>query len=246
MHRILHFIILIILTLLSPIVIGQDLSVSYRPLHPIHQKEPLCLNASSIKGKIIDALTPTGQKLQFQVLSFDEHSLKVVRGEYNDESYRIPEYVVVDSVYYSVTEIDNSAFLACSQLHSIQFPSTLKKIGTFAFCNTFLEEIILPDGLEEIGKYAFKNVRHISHRFGYETTESLIGHVKEIYIPLSVKRIGKNAFHMIGDKQSPRSNYQGYLSCLPKIVTVENCGDYGIDDAAVLNYIIALTGERNQ
>ena len=59
-------------------------------------------------------------------------------------------------------EIESNAFSGCTNLTKLQLPSTLKKIGNNAFENSPLKEIILPDGLEIIGKSVFgSNLRTV-------------------------------------------------------------------------------------
>lgn len=53
--------------------------------------------------------------------------------------------------------IDHQAFYYCWRLsHSPVFPSTLRKIGDFAFSNTIFKELELKEGLEYIGVAAFQ------------------------------------------------------------------------------------------
>ena len=61
---------------------------------------------------------------------------------------------------------------------SVTIPSSVKNIGTYAFSGcTNLTEVILPDGLENIGYAAFMS-----------------SGIKEITVPKSVKNIGQDAF----------------------------------------------------
>ena len=73
------------------------------------------------------------------------------------------KYVIPDGV----TEIGQGAFEGATNLVRIEFPGTLKKIGSFAFerCKGLQAKIIFPDGLEEIGDSAFtvcKNITRVS------------------------------------------------------------------------------------
>lgn len=84
-------------------------------------------------------------------------------------SYEIPE---------GVEAVRTKAFYKCSDIRSLTLPSTLKTIEEKAFFRCSITEIILPDGLETIGKDAF----------------SYTG-LKAIDIPASVKEIGEYAFY---------------------------------------------------
>ena len=55
-----------------------------------------------------------------------------------------------------ITSVGNSALIACPELISVSFPSTLQSIGPYAFMDCRkLTGITLPEGLEEVGEAAF-------------------------------------------------------------------------------------------
>lgn len=55
-----------------------------------------------------------------------------------------------------ITSVGDSAFIACPELVSVSFPSTLKVIEPYAFMDCRkLADLALPEGLEEIGETAF-------------------------------------------------------------------------------------------
>lgn len=57
---------------------------------------------------------------------------------------------------YTVVAIGKSAFANCFNLSSVKIPQTIVTIGDVAFWGTSLEEIILPNSVEEIGNRCFK------------------------------------------------------------------------------------------
>lgn len=75
-----------------------------------------------------------------------------------------------------LTEIGEYAFWLCKNLDSINFPSSLKRIGAFAFSGTALTAIEIPEGVEIIGAKAFSSCRNLAsvslpstlHRLGTE------------------------------------------------------------------------------
>ncbi len=79
----------------------------------------------------------------------------------------------------TVTDLDEGAFLGCTQLTSVKLPTTMRTIGksAFSFC-TVLEQIELPENLETIGESAFSNCKKL----------------KSIEVPDSVTEIGDYAF----------------------------------------------------
>lgn len=91
---------------------------------------------------------------------------------------REPFEITADE-FAGVEEIPSYLFTR-SSIEKVTIPSTIKKIGNYAFQNcTNLKEVILRDGLEEIGTYVFAGLNNLPHPT----------------IPKSVKIIGANAFY---------------------------------------------------
>jgi len=85
------------------------------------------------------------------------------------------EVVIPDGI----TEIDGYAFNS-TEIVSVEIPSTVKTIDSYTFGNCKrLQQVILHEGLESIGDYAFYGCNNLS----------------EVYIPSSVKIIGEYAFN---------------------------------------------------
>ncbi len=84
-------------------------------------------------------------------------------------SYAIPE---------GVETVRTKAFYKCSDIRELTLPSTLKIIEEKSFFRCSISEILLPEGLEEIGKDAFAYTG-----------------LKTIDIPASVKTVGEYAFY---------------------------------------------------
>ena len=175
--------------------------------------------------KCFSAKTPDGHQLDYTVLSEENHTVAVVKGKYKEKRYVIPEYIEVNNVIYTVTEIGAHAFGHLSTwVEDIQFPSTLKKIGKKAFAGgNGLEKIILPEGLEEIEAEAFRLV----------SAKTIIN---EIYLPTSLKKIGSKCFLYCGRSKSPNGYCMAYFSNMPSFITVGNCEEFGIDDSVVEDY----------
>ncbi len=90
----------------------------------------------------------------------------------------ITEIIIPESIgAYSVTNIADSIF-ANSSITSIHIPSSVQKIGAYAFNNCgALVSVELNEGLEEIGMYAFERCNDI----------------QKLVVPLSVSKIGYRA-----------------------------------------------------
>lgn len=78
----------------------------------------------------------------------------------------------------SVTHISNNMLSLCSNITEITLGSNVETIGSYAFAYTNVKEINFPNGLKEIGDFAFV----------------LCSNLKTITIPESVNSIGKSAF----------------------------------------------------
>lgn len=77
-----------------------------------------------------------------------------------------------------ITEIENGTFSCCFSLTEINLPSKLTSIGTNAFYETRLWNVVFPNGLVSIGAGAFTNCL-----------------LKSISLPNSLKSIGNSAFY---------------------------------------------------
>lgn len=157
----------------------------------------------------------------------------------------IPSSVVIDKIKYSITSINNNAFLECYKLQSVTIPSSVTNIGSKVFvnctklktikvnsnntvfnsknnCNAIIEtnsntliagcyNTKIPGGVENIGDFAFQSCTKL----------------KNITIPKSVKRIGRNAF----------------INCALKSVSIpESVQDIDIDPFDKNVKIIAVSG----
>lgn len=89
----------------------------------------------------------------------------------------------------TVTELGNSCFYGCLRLEHITLSASLKTIGMGCFSGCSLQELTLPEGLEEIGSNAFS----ASPAAGTKGWTDMV-EFAEVHIPASVKRIGACAF----------------------------------------------------
>lgn len=97
----------------------------------------------------------------------------------------------------TVTELGNSCFYGCLRLEHITLSASLKTIGRGCFSGCSLQELTLPEGLEEIGTNAFSSEYG---KNGKKGQTDFIGwtdmcEFAEVHIPASVKRIGVGAFY---------------------------------------------------
>ena len=100
-----------------------------------------------------------------------------------------------------INEIKNNAFRNCTSLQSIQLPSTITSIGTYAFAYTGLTSIIIPASITEIKSGTFEgakltyvslpeNLTAIRNNAFYNNGTT----ISTLNIPASVTSIGDLAF----------------------------------------------------
>lgn len=86
----------------------------------------------------------------------DDNNVSVAaNSEYIDGSIVIPNEVSIDGIKYTVNQIEDNGFEKCTKISSISLPNTIKTIGWWAFAYTNIQNILLPEGLLEIGSWAF-------------------------------------------------------------------------------------------
>lgn len=99
----------------------------------------------------------------------------VAPGAFNG-CYQITKIVLPSDM----TEIPENMFYGYNGTMDISFPSTLVKIGDYAFNGVkgLKGNVVIPEGVEEIGNYAFQNCVNIEN----------------VTLPSTLKKIGKQAF----------------------------------------------------
>lgn len=126
----------------------------------------------------------------------------------------IPEIVTYNGISYSVTSIDDHAFIDCSGLINIILPNTIIRIGASAFSGCYgLTNICIPSSVSTIESSAFF---------------SCVG-LRNITIPNSVTSIGSSAFyHCVNMKSIIIGN------------SVSSIGDQAFYDCTNISSVICL------
>lgn len=106
------------------------------------------------------------------------------------ESVKLPD---------SIKKIGDEAFSNCHNLKEVNLGNGVKQLGNYVFSwNEKLTKIELPPSLQEVGGYAFykSNIKSITLNEGLSNIVqgAFVGtHIEKLYIPGSVKHIGKGA-----------------------------------------------------
>ena len=119
-------------------------------------------------------------------------------------AFRGTRIVTFPELYYftSLTEIEDSAFAACTSLTNIRLPKGITRIGNHAFekC-TKLKNINIPDGVASIGEAAFAGCKVLVNpiiptgliQIGNRAFENCVA-ISEVSFTSSVVKIGDEAY----------------------------------------------------
>ena len=93
----------------------------------------------------------------------------------------VKEDIINGQVYVpeDITAIESGAFKEIEGLKSVIIPANVKKIGSHAFSNSSIEEVIIEEGVEEIGNSVFKACRNL----------------KKVVLPESIVKMGQAVFY---------------------------------------------------
>lgn len=102
----------------------------------------------------------------------------------------IPQYVKYKGVTLPVIGIGDQAFVKNTKLTYVKIPKTVKMVGASAFHGCINAEINIPDTLDYISAYAFKDVKQV---YRYSTQSPLVEVVKK------ERELDKQADEIFGD-----------------------------------------------
>ncbi len=148
-----------------------------------HITDPYAISDKTFSSSSATLYVPIGTKEKYEALSGWTQFAKIVEGEpaetkigdlrysyvtggstatvIQDESYKqlvavvIPSTITIGDRSYQVTAIDDYAFLYCPKLVALTLSEGLQSIGKYAFRYNSLTEITLPSTLKSIEEGAF-------------------------------------------------------------------------------------------
>ena len=101
--------------------------------------------------------------------------------------------------FTGLTGIDNSAFYMCKNLERVTLPEGITQIGNYAFFACKLTSINLPEGIESLGVYSFSQCNNLKHIRLPESLKTIRdnalrswSNMRQLYIPKNVESIGVN------------------------------------------------------
>lgn len=137
----------------------------------------------------------------------------------------IADQVTFNDVAYPVTEVNARAFMRNGTIETIQFPATMKYIGSWAFYEaSALQSVTLPDGIEKTDTCCFRHCVSLESvdmgqgikEVGYATFSENPG-LTSVVFPASVQKIGGYCVEKCSNLatitiQSPSLEYVGYCA----------------------------------
>ena len=204
--------------------------------YDVRKIDELALNGcDGIKNLSIPASV---SEIGLMAFSFDEHaktqiSFESITVDENNELYSSENGVLFNKdktelLRYPVFYSDKEEYKSVMEY---EVPDTVKKIGPYAFCDTYVEKVKLPDTLEEISVGAFWDSR-----------------IEEINLPASIATIPASAFRGTSLKTFDvpdtvtKIDDSAFRKCrsLEKVIipdTVEEIGEYAFSDCDRLSEV---------
>jgi len=140
-------------------------------------------------------------------------------------------------------EIGERTFSNCNNLKSINFPSTLKKIHSYAFYNTSFESLIIPDNVECIKNNAFRQCKQLENVYIGSGVKSIDGNPFICCYALTKLNIDENNLFY---KTIDNSIYSGELRKLifynynSKHTIPDTCEEIGKESFSNNNYLATI------
>lgn len=147
------------------------------------------------------------------------------KGSYSANAYAgdivVPETVEVEGVVYTVTSIGRRAFYGSSKVTSIELPSTITSIGQYAFSETSITSITIPESISMLDKFTCLNcpkLADVNLPSGLTTIEmacfSQCPSLRLINLPRHLGYLGEEAFSSCSNLESinlsPSLTFIGY------------------------------------
>lgn len=139
-----------------------------------------------------------GYPIKYAVTDNTEHTVAVTGFPYTGNhariNLRIPKAVYHNGTNYTVTSIGERAFYFCTNIYTMELPSTLTSIGDQSFSLSSITTIDIPQNIKEIlaGAFSDSHLKTIKLHEGIETIErgafSICRNLTSINLPSSIKK----------------------------------------------------------
>ena len=173
----------------------------------------------------------------------------------NEKIRQFPEFKLFE--WAGLDFVGNAWFVACNNLTAIEFPSTIKSIGSYSFQNCDLREIEIPAAVTSIGERAFHNNYNLKSVRCLGTTPAEIG-TKVFEVNSWPSEVVTDGFKIyvpaeaVAAYKEKWSDYKDYIvaasdaQTFPKRVTTTKVGELasklGLETIMDGNYLTGLKG----
>ena len=131
------------------------------------------------------------------VLSFAEGTTKILDSAFEGSYSSDKTLIKTVKIPASVKVIGNRAFRALKFTGPLVIPNGVEEIGDYAFYNAEIKELTIPTSLKKIGNYAFSDIKKLTLAEGFTSVSEEefknLG-IKELKLPSTLKTIGAKAF----------------------------------------------------
>jgi len=202
-------------------------------------------------GDTFAAMNVDGVTLNYQVISAEEKTVKVIDSKYVDEQPNTSATnaatisIPAEVNGYAVVALENCIFQSWQSLENVILPGTITNLGngTFHFCQN-LRTINIPDGVKEIGGELFSGCTSLLSIVLPSSVEAInseafenCSSLRNIVIPDGVKTIGRESFRKCSSLTS---------ITIPNTITVigKKCFDDSGLESIVIPASLTEIGER--
>ena len=125
----------------------------------------------------------------------------------------------------SVVEIADNAFKNSNAIKGIELPSSITRIGAYAFYGSTLREIVIPATVNEIGNYAFSGCKSL--------TEIAVNERNAVYTSISGVLYSKDGSTLI---TYPAGKSDNFVNISRDVTSIANMAFYRCTNIKKVNY----------
>lgn len=178
---------------------GNQTEQSAEVEEPVQEEPAVRLQPSEYNPKLL-----TDGMLFYQVVSEEKHTMQVMGGSDNCRDVVIPLLTEIDGQKYHVVGVQYRAFTNHTGLRSVVVPAGIEFIGKHAFAGSTLSSATI--GCDYIGLNAFEKCGNLSDLTLNEGVERINDEafincdlLREVHCPNTLKSIGSKAFRRLSN-----------------------------------------------
>ena len=180
-------------------ITGEQTELSAGQEEPVQEERAVRLQPSEYNPKLL-----TDGMLFYQVVSEEKHTMQVMGGSDNCMDIVIPLLTESDGQKYQVVSVQYRAFMNHTGLRSVVVPAGIEFIGKHAFAGSAISSATI--GCGSIGLNAFEKCGNLSDLTLNEGVERINDEafincdlLREVHCPNTLKSIGSKAFRRLSN-----------------------------------------------